>query len=69
MAHRLKSTATIALLVAGLSSCGTDGRPCVRGHDQTYMQPMSFDGKTTTFIPETEFVCDEYGPAPTKAPR
>lgn len=37
------------------------GMHCVRSHDETYLMPVT-TGKTTTLIPETDTVCDEWVP-------
>jgi hypothetical protein len=41
-----------------LEGCAPE-RPCDHGHYDTYLQPI-FNGKTTTFVPMQQFVCDQY---------
>ena len=61
----MKYALICVLALVSLTACG-ESRPCLRGHDDTYLQPYSFDGKTTTLIPQTQFVCDEYAPEPAR---
>lgn len=56
----MKYLAIVTVAFATLTAC-SDNRPCLKGHDVVIMMPV-FNGKTTTLVPTTQFVCDEYGP-------
>lgn len=49
----------VALALATLTAC--DDRECLRGHSEIQLMPI-YNGKTTTLIPTSVFVCDEYAP-------
>jgi hypothetical protein len=53
-----------AIVVAAQAHAGMH---CVRSHDETYLMPVKV-GKTTTWIPETDTVCDEWVPNQTTTP-
>lgn len=48
------------------------GQHCVRSHDETYLMPIQhYVGKGiyfTTYLPETDSVCDEWVPNATETP-